>query len=1587
MTDRSSLVEGASSSISPMSGAANGADIRPVIYVVNATVGGSSKNSDDEPGNLQPTRSGEQDNSLYQSFLTALQSSKNTNIDETISAHSTVGRWRQSHGSAGAEIHTPSVTNIAIDVDNDSDASTAADPIYSKDNPQINFMSRRARVISVNRRYAFPPSKCPQGKMNGMSSMIGETQGSIGNAWLSSYNVQNEGILPEGWVEKHTNVLPSALVVVTTINETSINNCDVDRHVIQAVEDFRMTLSEKRSVPIHLVCLTNCVVGGQNSNRARDQQVAILKEKICEECYLPQSQVYLLNYPTDLEPDEFETAVLRSPYRSGTQDAPNNDGAKPVIMNPHLRQLDRSLRDSSALYYSRLAEAQERKLSLWRNRYHSSNSSFEVNTLIAGIRCARYALKVATLREFQMRTGAASTWSSVDNGGAKWTDKGSLCMRFYEEAYRWVIEMHRRAVTWRATSNNSGSDLMTPRNNVSSNQGMSPNITQSPGGGIGVELPLPSFPSEVPEPPSMVISTPPTGTSAKGSGLTKDIVLYTNLWQQCRAVASIINSKLLCIANASNSSDTVNQWKRHRLIFLASPQGIRDYNPNQHDDFFGPLWYRMLFATEELHIYACTVEEQLRREMMISSKNGTTMPKPSYHQTTAPWKIYSELAEAIMGLGAEMKRQQKESSAASDMDVESLWNFVGSKAAGEAHLKNESQRDHKGIALEYILHALELFEVAKNSAEPLITIGDSKVTSASVRLHYLAGRLLMSIDNPVGGAVHLKIAADRTKNWPSLQLSIQRALRVCEERCLVIDDEQSSKSARAEESRISCAKLLFEPETCAMLSDKEIRQAQNKSWELGCKDIVWKDDASGKSRPPFDFALSFLESTHATSGDSVWACLSIKTHVDFQLFAKTIKLITSVGNFKVSSTDLCFDKAQLQSWLKSSPSASGHAQVNFSDGVQFTPNEVAFILTEISLPTDFSSVALGGTAIGNNFYTPKSGKITNMGLTHAAGNICESLQEKVTLNGKPVPISSLPESSASFLGGIPFVCHGVEMELGSPGGNTSSQSNMRLRVEKSLLLTPLGRSGNQQLQMEECGYMAHAWSRPDHQLWCLGPRCLRILGPRPQMDITNLTEPHTNGIAIEGTVNRIMFQLQAGADVDCRGVRLSIRCRNSSGATSSDAADDLTSEGVTPVEPGRSPFFVKRSDNDNSSQVDEEDNTPLPKGWEPRKDVSVDESSVTSSVIAPHLEAGKSMLLPLDLFRPLHQTGDSPESDSCMTSYEITISYRQVRTIKGISQSSDLGDQVVVIRSGTVTWISPFTAEFSPINGNQKNFPCGIKHSSNMVQSASNDPSISSPLIAADGERIRMRCHLKAKELGSKVAANIEHILNENEPNEEQKYLYSSADSNLFFAQSEQGSKLSLAYSITAKTSANVSGAMCLGAISIGWKPAGLSLSSEMASTDGNNSMLDEFGLAHGPLILSNIAPMKFYGPRCHVLDAPFKAKMLKCPSAPKVGTPFRVSYQVTNQTAKSQTLQLSMNSNQRGDAVPASNSELLIAGKMQGEAQMGPWEEKVFSFTFMSMIAGKVSRPQLSVSSGRHQTWVINESNNLSSQTLFVLP
>ena len=212
--------------------------------------------------------------------------------------------------------------------------------------------------------------------------------------------------------------------------------------------------------------------------------------------------------------------------------------------------------------------------------------------------------------------------------------------------------------------------------------------------------------------------------------------------------------------------------------------------------------------------------------------------------------------------------------------------------------------------------------------------------------------------------------------------------------------------------------------------------------------------------------------------------------------------------------------------------------------------------------------------------------------------------------------------------------------------------------------------------------------------------------------------------------------------------------------------------------------------------------------------------------------------------------------------------------------------------------------------------------------------------------------------------------------------LYSTG-SGFINQMTKKGSKLSLSYSVSAQNdieSANVKETIPLGIISVRWKPASLNLPDDLVSTPHKT---DEFGSAHGPLNLPNLTPMIFYGPQCQVLPSPFSARLLKCPSTPKVGTPFCVTYKIVNRTAKTQTLVLHLNDVQDGDT---SHPQLLGSGKLKEESQLAPFEERTFSYTFMSMVAGKVLRPPLTVSSGRHQTWIINETI-LSSRYLFVMP
>jgi hypothetical protein len=304
----------------------------------------------------------------------------------------------------------------------------------------------------------------------------------------------------------------------------------------------------------------------------------------------------------------------------------------------------------------------------------------------------------------------------------------------------------------------------------------------------------------------------------------------------------------------------------------------------------------------------------------------------------------------------------------------------GAEGSWQWHFEKESKKNHRELALEYALHALALLKENDSICQ---SVSDVEVDSpantkrstpnAAVRLHYLVGRLL-SVNDPENALIHFRIAADKTKKWPSMHLTIQRALLECEKKC------------KTEGGTDESIKMLFEPSSCAILSESEVAQVQSlagKSSEP--KQLVWTDDEAGVSKPPLEFAVTFLNSTHATSGDTVLACMSVKSCLDLPLHVESIQLNTTAGNYGIANLQEHVNKATLQSWLKLGTSKCEIASdvSNVGSGIELGPKGLAYFFTEIKLPSSLVETALGRGATDLSKFLPKNGKLCNMGFTVA----------------------------------------------------------------------------------------------------------------------------------------------------------------------------------------------------------------------------------------------------------------------------------------------------------------------------------------------------------------------------------------------------------------------------------------------------------------------------------------------------------------------------------------------------------------------------------------------------------------------------
>jgi hypothetical protein len=162
------------------------------------------------------------------------------------------------------------------------------------------------------------------------------------------------------------------------------------------------------------------------------------------------------------------------------------------------------------------------------------------------------------------------------------------------------------------------------------------------------------------------------------------------MYEQCRIVASILNTKLLhCTTSTTTNSNkrddyttttllgdeiiAEEQWHRHSTVFLSNPLFRGEEGGNNDVAFFGPAWYHHLYITQELLTYASIAEMRWRRcrrcrakflqqanaalaasttnqNIDLTTTASTLNNFSSYHKPGATWKIYNELCEAVLNL-------------------------------------------------------------------------------------------------------------------------------------------------------------------------------------------------------------------------------------------------------------------------------------------------------------------------------------------------------------------------------------------------------------------------------------------------------------------------------------------------------------------------------------------------------------------------------------------------------------------------------------------------------------------------------------------------------------------------------------------------------------------------------------------------------------------------------------------------------------------------------------------------------------------------------------------------------------------------
>jgi hypothetical protein len=1061
---------------------------------------------------------------------------------------------------------------------------------------------------------------------------------------------------------------------------------------------------------------------------------------------------------------------------------------------------------------------------------------------------------------------------------------------------------------------------------------------------------------------------------------------------QCRQVADWLSFKLTSAALESHTLTGLgaanDQWRQHGRVFLI-PQAVI------------PAWYDWAYIGRQRIVMSQLVERHMPRVLATTTE---VIPE-EWLLRCSPWRVMESVVEALLRLSREVDLARQgldEVSKSSSGETSDLHRapFVGGL---DSHgltplLLEECRKNPRETALQMVLRAITLFEQELEREKRGFYAEDSFAESSSsrtgARLYYLAGGILLGQKRHQEAAGHLEKAVKLSKGWPGLELAVRKMLIECYETHVPTNRDSS-------ESSLTLASMILDSYFNAEMSSGDLRRALGHfaSMSGGQSVLKWYRECFNDedSALPFTFEVTFPENIFATVGDCVKASILLKSNLDYGVHVNSLVLLSLAGDLPIASMDMMRAK---------------NASEGIDGGIIIQRNGEIIITTELVLPKDLSSIAFdeGGNGgelqgVSGKGSFAKSARPRTAAMTSAAG------ARMLSADQLPPENQNAQGWSMRFLGGKPLKCDGVRMvfypvqaEKASRGGGEDI-TPIELTIEKKKARTE---ANIRRTPFEEENYIASAWSRPQIFPLSHGPRSLRVLSPRAEMVVTNMTDPLTDGKAIEGTVNRVLLKLQAGPREECSDIKYNVSCfsvlMSPEGVTKRLVPENELAESETSVDMSnaayRTPTMVSRDESSRFATASSGYQVPV--GWS----VSGNGQGFAGEPL-PKLKGSEACYVPLDFFRPSADLGDATSSDLCKTDFYVTVVYKQERpaskkrvtrarrtarrrpvarpgrgrgtggkeeqshqedstatTAGETSDTADISDEVSLEYSGTILWGRPVSASFE--QGAIQGYPSGKLHPSNSLTAETSTHEIS--LI--HGERTTQKCILQAAEQDLKVELVAARFEGTKDPF--QTALLSGKNGTVYEADSRDpsrilsgSSKFSLVYSVRTNLSENTPGPVTgsLGTLNVDWLPRPLELPFEVSS-DGKLGGVT----GQGPLALEKQASsVRFSCPPCHVERAPFSASLSVDPPIPKLGQGFDVRYRVENRTNLQQTVTVHWSDHEE-------TPTLLVSGLIEGSLTLGPGESQTVAYTAVALVSGHIKLPAASLISTKFKTRVVND-------------